>query len=76
MRVPAANLVEVQKMIFKSDKAGVTVSSLEMEQAQCVPSVQASMLFSTVLHQPDFKQVISVTLISTVSRTLMSRAFD
>lgn len=34
MRVPAANLVEVQKMIFKSDKAGVTVSSLEMEQAQ------------------------------------------
>lgn len=76
MRVPVANLAEVQKIIFKSDKTGVTVSSLEREQAQRVPSVQASMLFSTILHQPDFKQIISATLISTISCSLMSRAFD
>lgn len=45
-----------------------------MQQAQQVPSVPAIVLFSTALHQPDFKQVIILT--SAIECTLMSRAFD
>lgn len=58
-------------------KAGVTINSSKMKQASVFCTEQPVLrLFSTVLQQPDFKQVIILTLTSTTLCDLMSRASD